>query len=233
LYYDHVRAEIAPLLPPKATRILDVGCGEGWTLSWVGDRYPAARTIGVEYNAELKERLSQNCDEPHIMDLSRSTPDVRDIDLLLCLDVLEHLPDPVDALRRLSGLLRPDATVIVSLPNVAHFSVSLPLLLFGRFRYQSAGILDRTHLRFFVAESAVQLVRDAGLQVRHLRLAGFGGRKTHWLNRLTLGLFRLRLARQLVISASLLDGSPDDAAQTWRSLSAPTLGASSTASMAR
>ena len=37
----------------------------------------------------------------------------------------------------------------VSLPNVRHHSVVLPLVVQGRWDYDDAGVLDRTHLRFF------------------------------------------------------------------------------------
>jgi 2-polyprenyl-3-methyl-5-hydroxy-6-metoxy-1,4-benzoquinol methylase len=89
------------------------------------------------------------------------------VDVALCLDVLEHLRDPVAALRLVAGRLREGGMVIVSLPNVAHGSVRLRLLA-GRFDYTSAGILDRTHLHLYTRRTAQELVRAADLEISNV-----------------------------------------------------------------
>ncbi|WP_208103072.1 hypothetical protein, partial [Escherichia coli] len=49
----------------------------------------------------------------------------------------------------------------MSLPNVRHYSVVLPLLFGGRWDYEDAGLLDRTHLRFFTKASAKALLSSS------------------------------------------------------------------------
>ncbi len=88
----------------------------------------------------------------------------RRFDLILFADVLEHVADPLAVLRRLLGYLTDDGHVLVSLPNVAAWTVRLGLLA-GRFDYRPSGILDDTHLRFFTRDSARRLLEDAGLDV--------------------------------------------------------------------
>jgi hypothetical protein len=94
------------------------------------------------------------------------------------------------------------ATVIVSCPNVAHASVSLPLLLKGQFEYQDSGILDRTHLRFFVRKSAIDLMNAAGLIVRRGIRTGLGGPRARLLDRVTGGMLRDRLTKQYIMSGT-------------------------------
>src|SRR5205807_2463658 len=60
--------------------------------------------------------------------------------------------------------LKPGGRLLVSVPNVAHWSVRGALLL-GRFEYARSGILDRTHLRFFTRRSFLRTLREAGLTV--------------------------------------------------------------------
>lgn len=55
------------------------------------------------------------------------------------------------------------------MPNVAHWSVRLPLLL-GFFEYTSRGILDRTHYRFFTRQSFKRLLNRP--ELAELRLSG-------------------------------------------------------------
>jgi SAM-dependent methyltransferase len=200
-YFSFIRSEIAPLLPRTATRILDVGCGVGATSAWLKSLYPESRAVGLEGNGALLPELASNVDEPHIVDLNGPWPDVGTTDLVLLLDVLEHLVHPENALARIMETLTEDGTVIISLPNVAHLSVSLPLLLRGRFDYTDAGILDRTHLHFFYQESALNLARRVGLEVEKGLMSGLMGPKTRLIDRLTFGLMRDRLTKQYIFSA--------------------------------
>jgi SAM-dependent methyltransferase len=200
-YYDFVRSEIAPLLPRAATRILDVGCGVGATSAWLKSVYPGSYAVGLEGNGALLPEVARNIDQPHIVDLNGPWPDVGAPDLVLLLDVLEHLVHPAEALARIMEIMTEEGTVIISLPNVAHLSVSLPLLLRGRFDYTDAGILDRTHLHFFYRDSALTLARRVGLEVEKGLMGGLLGTKTRLIDRLTFGLIRDRLTKQYIFSA--------------------------------
>jgi SAM-dependent methyltransferase len=204
-YFDHVRSDIAPLLPSTAGRVLDVGCGTGSTSAWLKTIYPNAYTVGLEGNAALLTILERNVDEAHIVDLNRALPDVGNPDLVLLLDVLEHLVHPEQLLAQLVGVMAADATIIVSLPNIAHIAVAARLFFMGRFDYQDAGILDRTHLRFFYKDSAFSLIESAGLELLALSRPGLehpdSPRRWRLLNWLTMGLLRDRFAQQYVLSA--------------------------------
>ena len=47
-YFRHERLEVKLLLPARARRILDIGCGEGTTLAWLKGHYPAAVTSDLK-----------------------------------------------------------------------------------------------------------------------------------------------------------------------------------------
>jgi 2-polyprenyl-3-methyl-5-hydroxy-6-metoxy-1,4-benzoquinol methylase len=205
-YYHFVRSEIEPLLPKDAARILDVGAGAGATLRWVKTFFPKAETTGVELNPEMLGELQENADVALIGDIDACLPKLKTYNLILLLDVLEHLKDSTGTLQKLSRLLEPEGRVIVSVPNLAHFSVSLPLLLKRRFDYQDAGILDRTHLRFFVEDTAIKLLNDANLIVRKGLILGLQGPKTRLLDGLSFGVLRHHLAKQYVMLGQLSDG---------------------------
>ncbi|MBF0256897.1 MAG: class I SAM-dependent methyltransferase, partial [Gammaproteobacteria bacterium] len=85
-------------------------------------------------------------------------------DCISLLDVLEHLVDPAQALRKAHSLLRPDGYLLLSVPNVGHWSVVWDLLQ-GRFDYLPVGILCETHLRFYTRPSLDSLLRQTGFGV--------------------------------------------------------------------
>jgi 2-polyprenyl-3-methyl-5-hydroxy-6-metoxy-1,4-benzoquinol methylase len=79
-------------------------------------------------------------------------------------DVLEYLRDPEGTLVEMRSLLSPEGYVVASIPNVAHRSVRLSLL-FGEFNYGDAGLLGRTHLRFFTRKTVELMMAEAGFRI--------------------------------------------------------------------
>jgi hypothetical protein len=84
------------------------------------------------------------------------------LDLVLYGNVLEELVDPLAVLRRHRRLLRLGGIVLASIPNVQHHSI-LTALLRGDFQYETAGLLDATHVRFFTWSTVFKMFLDAGL----------------------------------------------------------------------
>lgn len=215
-YYHWVRREIEPLLPKESPfRILEVGAGAGGTLQWLKTIYPSAETTAVEINPALLPELKQNVDIPVIGSVDEVIACLKTYDLILLLDVLEHLPDPSATLKKLSKLLKSDGQIIVSVPNVAHLSVSVPLLLRRRFEYQDAGILDRTHLKFFVEDTAIRLLNDAKFNVTAGLISGMQGIKAKLLDLLSLGQLRHHLAKQYIMRGQLTDGNFSQEPVRW------------------
>ena len=91
--------------------------------------------------------------------------------VVICADVLEHTPDPLGVLKHLRQAATPDATFIISVPNVAHLAVRIMLML-GYFPKMERGILDRTHLQFFTKDTAIDLLERAGLKLERIRATG-------------------------------------------------------------
>lgn len=208
-YFAAVRTDVFDLLPDHASRVLEIGCGTGDTLAQLKAAGRCEWAAGVELfpsaAAVARERLDEAY-EGNIEDMALGIePD--SIDVILCLDVLEHLLDPWSVIRKLDPLLKPGGILIASIPNVRHFKVIGPLILRGRWDYVDSGLLDRTHVRFFVRQSAIDLVECSGLKVDAVKANGapVPGSWLSLLNRLTLSVFQGFLDFQYLIRARKLD----------------------------
>jgi len=82
-------------------------------------------------------------------------------DYIVCADVLEHLRDPAKILKEAGTLLKEEGSILISIPNVSHNDVVLPMLE-NRFEYTQVGILDSTHLRFFSYNTLLKMCFDTG-----------------------------------------------------------------------
>ncbi len=145
-------------------RVLDVGCATGYLAEALGER--GCTVSGLEFDAEAAEKARPHLErlvmgDIETMDLAEAFGDDR-FDVIVFGDVLEHLRDPLAALRKAKPLLADRGSVVASIPNVAHGSVRLALLA-GRFDYQDLGLLDSTHVRFFTRSSLEDLFREAGM----------------------------------------------------------------------
>lgn len=209
-YHALVRWDAVPLVPRTGGTLLDLGGGIGATAArlladshveragvadMVAD-HPRAPRLDFRYAGDLEQAtfLEQI--------IAREGP----FTCILCLDVLEHLRDPWAVVARLHRALVPGGTIVASIPNVRHYRAVLPLVFRNRWTLTDAGILDRTHLRFFVRDTAIDLMTSSGLDLDHIEGKPSGGRAARVLRTLGLGfldtftdlqfLIRVRRARE-------------------------------------
>ena len=189
-YYGFSRPEVQRLVSRRARRILDVGCAAGRVGAGLKGRQEA-EVWGIECNpraaAAAGKHLDRVIEAPVEQALSQLPQGY--FDSIILADVLEHLVDPAAALAGLAEKLTTTGELIVSLPNVGHWSV-LQGLLEGSWEYQDAGILDRTHLKFFTRKSALSFFTAAGLtpsSVTPIALAGDTGMPVRLLHALQQG----------------------------------------------
>ena len=166
-YFGWNRGDVIPYLPLTANRICEIGCGNGTTLANIKRRYNASFAIGFDVHEQSIAYARDRIDKAEVIDIEASPlPDyVENIDLFLCLDVLEHLRDPWSVVKALHERLSLGGSIVASIPNIRHYTVSMGLLFAGKWDLTESGLLDRTHLRFFVRKTAIELMASSGLRV--------------------------------------------------------------------
>lgn len=163
--YDFDRAEVLPFLP-AADAVLDVGCSTGRFCAVIKRARPETTVWGIEPHTEAAEQARSHAD--HVItglfpeDLPADAPK---FDAVFFNDVLEHLVDPWDILARTRPLLSGRGVVVASIPNARYWELLFELVFRRNFQYTEAGILDRTHLRFFTKSTMEQLFSSSGYEI--------------------------------------------------------------------
>jgi 2-polyprenyl-3-methyl-5-hydroxy-6-metoxy-1,4-benzoquinol methylase len=152
-------------LIPSGTDVLDVGCHTGRFGACLKEK--GCRVTGIELNADAVTRAKLVLDDVHWA--SAEDPVTfkeleKRYDVILFLDVLEHCRRPEEVLKLAQHALTQRGFVIASIPNIANWWVRKNLL-FGKFEYESSGIMDETHLRFYTIDTARKLFHEAGYKI--------------------------------------------------------------------
>lgn len=167
-YHATARAEIASWFAEPPGLVVDVGCGAGATGRLLKEKFPGTRVVGIERNARAAAVARAHLDHVVCADLADvdlgSELGPGPVDTLLLLDVLEHFADPWRALVALRAWLAPTSRVLASVPNLRNLE-TLEALAAGRFEYESWGVLDVTHLRFFTRSTLRRMFEETGYTV--------------------------------------------------------------------
>lgn len=182
-------ADVGPKLASlvaREGRVLDVGCGTGSVTEIIKAR-TGAEVIGIEPDPARQAMAVERGLDVHQGFLTEAfLMEHGPFETIVFADVLEHLPNPGEILLLAKRGLTPGGAIVASVPNVAHFSVRLNLLV-GRFDYRDSGIMDATHLRWFTKTNLHKFFANLGFRVTdHLytvntKMPEYGRRPWRWL----------------------------------------------------
>jgi SAM-dependent methyltransferase len=146
-------------------RVLDAGCGDGINLSfltaWAAERRWTTAFVGADYNP-LRIGRARTAGAARFLRTSVTALAFADcsFDVVLCNQVLEHVPEVGLAFHELRRVLRPGGLLLVGVPNEG----SLP----GRLRnhlLQRSILRTTDHVNMFTRRALFERLADADLQV--------------------------------------------------------------------
>lgn len=142
--------------------VLEVGCACGATLLEIKNRYPNSNIYGIELNENSANIAKCFADiRAENIENNELSYEKHFFDYIIFADVLEHLYNPKKVLEVMKQYLKKDGYLLASIPNVMHYSV-VKALINGNWTYEDAGILDKTHLRFFTKSEIIKMLNEAG-----------------------------------------------------------------------
>jgi O-antigen biosynthesis protein len=156
--------------PPRL--VLDVGCYCGATGALIKERWPEAIVIGIEPLAEAADYAAGRIDR--VLNCTLQEANFAEIgiapnsfDAIIFADVLEHMYNPWSALEMAQTLLTEDGVVLASIPNVRNMGL-INNLVNGTWKYEGAGLLDVTHIRFFTLAQVREMFAQTGYEIAAL-----------------------------------------------------------------
>ncbi|WP_054709604.1 class I SAM-dependent methyltransferase [Bacillus sp. JCM 19041] len=164
-YYQGINHQLFSIIEPSVKQVLDVGCSEGLLGAAIKDAY-SATVHGFEQFPTAVAAARKKLDSVTVGDIETDPLPFEQeaFDAIIFADVLEHMVDPWAVLEKVKPYLTSQGSVYASIPNVGHISI-IEELLNGTWNYVDAGLLDKTHLRFFTKNGIKQLFTASGYSI--------------------------------------------------------------------
>lgn len=160
---DRLRGDAGP------GSFLDVGCGEGFALSWF--QRQGWEVEGLDHSIAGVEAMHPDL-VPHVRTgdlfalLDEKAGEGRRYDAVWLTHVLEHVSDPLALLARLRGLVKSDGVLIATVPNDG--SAYQEMLLEEKFISRRFWIALPDHLAYFDGKSLQRVAVETGWDCREM-----------------------------------------------------------------
>jgi len=178
-YHENIRAEMLEFIPNKyGKKVLDLGCGNGNFQKLLNKsiKYTGADLIDKQYFIHTSDNVYIQGDVIKVM--SDLITKGFKYDLIICNDIIEHLPNTDTFLTMVHQLCTGGGAVIGSVPNVRYIGNLYELIVKGDWSYkEGGGILDATHLRFYTEKSLLETIAKSEFKV--VTLKGINGFSDH------------------------------------------------------
>lgn len=176
-YSTFIRNDVINLIKDdinKPIRVLEVGCACGATLLKIKNIYKNAEIYGIELD-ENSAQIAKCFADVRAENIENAKLSYKEkfFDYIIFADVLEHLYNPKLVITNMKKYLKDNGCLIASIPNVMHYSV-IKSLLKGNWTYEDAGILDKTHLRFFTLNEIQKLFVSANYKINNVGTINIG-----------------------------------------------------------
>lgn len=162
---------------------LDIGCGHGSVSTELIKR--GHKVAGVEINKDAIESLKQKGFEVYQKDISKPLEISEKFDVVMILDVLEHLFSPYSLLKEAKQVTKQGGVIIATVPLyfdiIDRFKIlftgsviSMDNLCYGEENYKKFRSYNYDHIRFFRPSEIMEMGESLGLKIDKIEYGATG-----------------------------------------------------------
>lgn len=167
IHHQH-NPDLLKLIPIQSKKIIEVGCSSGALAREFKKISSDCHWLGIEIDATYAEMAKRYCDDTVALDIENVPQnfwkETENADCWIFGDTLEHLKDPWAILKLIRENISSTGSVVACIPNAQHWSLQARLCI-GDFRYETSGLLDKTHLRWFTRQTIIEMFEQSGFEM--------------------------------------------------------------------
>jgi SAM-dependent methyltransferase len=160
--------DLLRMIPITSRNLIEIGCSSGALAREFKKQVPDANYVGIEIDAKYAELAKRFCNNTDVLNIENAGEGFwknhSDKDCWIFGDTLEHLQNPWLILKRINEILPAGGVVVACIPNAQHWSLQARLSI-GDFRYESDGLMDKTHLRWFTRQTIIEMFNQTGFLI--------------------------------------------------------------------
>jgi ubiquinone/menaquinone biosynthesis C-methylase UbiE len=151
----------------KYDKVIEVGCMHGALAAKYIEKNPLVNWVGIDIDPEYIEIAKKKIKNAFCADIEKVSEMefeyLAKADLWIFADVLEHLYNPWNLLKKIRDTSL-NVEVIACIPNSQHWSFQARVNS-GDWQYESHGLFDKTHIRFFSQKTMTHLFESSGYEI--------------------------------------------------------------------
>lgn len=167
--HENHNPDLLRFIPVESKKLIEIGCSSGALAREFKKISPQAHYVGIDIDSGYAHKAQRYCNETLALNIEDVSDDfwisMRERDCWIFGDTLEHLKNPWMILKKIHEYLPNNGSVVACIPNAQHWSLQVRLNI-GDFRYESEGLLDKTHLRWFTRQTIIELFDGAGFLIQ-------------------------------------------------------------------
>jgi ubiquinone/menaquinone biosynthesis C-methylase UbiE len=167
LEYDQFVKYLKKVLP-KGGVVLDVGCGVGLMLDAIARDCPNVLAYGIEFSNYAGQKAIEKGHNVRFGDITQMD-DLKSnsMDAIIILYVLEHMQDPITALKKCYSLLKESGKIFIAIPNYRYLKLTHTGILAWLFYGKQSNLFPNEHLFNYTPKTITSILNKSGFDISY------------------------------------------------------------------
>ena len=180
----------------KINQVIEFGSSYGDTLEDIGIKNKIKNLIGFDLQKPQSSKITFYKEDLNQINIKKYNKQIKNSDLFLFLDTLEHLLNPIEFIKNLASIQKKGSYLVVSCPNFKSIRMLFAYIK-GKLPKEKYGYFDETHLHWFTEVQLKNILMDNGLKIKKITFIYSKNRLLNFIQK----LFPSRLTIQFLIVA--------------------------------